>query len=166
MPRVLRARWMPKINTWMAMGDDGGHLGQRCQVWQLQGVGLWLFICCKDFVVEYCFQTQPCKTMKNIIALLIVTALAGCATPTVVETRKTGDSSLSCEQIKTEVSEAERFEREARKERTVTGTNVAAAILFWPALLGTYSNTEQAINAARERKENLFKLAQNINCKL
>ena len=104
--------------------------------------------------------------MKNITALLIVTALAGCATPTVVETRKTGDSSLSCEQIKTEVSEAERFEREARKERTVTGTNVAAAILFWPALLGTYSNTEQAINAARERKENLFKLAQNINCKL
>lgn len=104
--------------------------------------------------------------MKKIIALLLVTALAGCATPTVVETRKTSDSSLSCEQIKTEISEAERFEREARKERTVTGTNVAAAILFWPALLGTYSNTEQAINAARERKENLFKLAQNINCKL
>jgi len=104
--------------------------------------------------------------MKNIIAILLVTALAGCATPTVVETRKTGDSSLSCEQIKVEITEAERFEREARKERTVTGTNVAAAILFWPALLGTYSNTEQAINAARERKENLTKLAQNINCKL
>jgi hypothetical protein len=104
--------------------------------------------------------------MKNIIALLIVTALAGCATPTVVETRKTGDSSLSCEQIKTEVSEAERFEREARKERTVTGTNVAAAILFWPALLGTYSNTEQAINAARERKENMNKLADKNGCKL
>ena len=104
--------------------------------------------------------------MKKIIAILFVTALAGCATPTVVETRKAGDSSLSCEQIKTEITEAERFEREARKERTVTGTNIAAAILFWPALLGTYSNTEQAINAARERKENLFKLAQNINCKL
>ena len=104
--------------------------------------------------------------MKKIISLLLVTALAGCATPTVVETRKAGDSSLSCEQIKTEISEAERFEREARKERTVTGTNVAAAILFWPALLGTYSNTEQAINAARERKENLNKLADKINCKL
>ena len=104
--------------------------------------------------------------MKKIIALLFVTALAGCATPTVVETRKAGDSSLSCEQIKTEITEAERFEREARKERTVTGTNIAAAILFWPALLGTYSNTEQAINAARERKENLNRLAEKTNCKL
>ena len=104
--------------------------------------------------------------MKKIISFLLVTALAGCATPTVVETRKAGDASLSCEQIKTEISEAERFEKEARKERTVTGTNIAAAILFWPALLGTYSNTEQAINAARERKENLTKLAEKTNCKL
>ena len=104
--------------------------------------------------------------MKKIIALFLVTALAGCATPTVVETRKAGDSSLTCEQIKTEISEAERFEREARKERTVTGTNIAAAILFWPALLGTYSNTEQAINAARERKENMNKLAEKNGCKL
>ena len=104
--------------------------------------------------------------MKKIIALLFVTALAGCATPTVVETRKAGDSLLSCEQIKNEINEAERFEREARKERTVTGTNIAAAILFWPALLGTYSNTEQAINAARERKENMNKLAEKNDCKL
>jgi hypothetical protein len=104
--------------------------------------------------------------MNKVITLLLVTALAGCASPTVVETRKAGDSSLSCEQIKTEISEAERFEREARKERTVTGKNVAAAILFWPALLGTYSNTEQAINAARERKENLIKMAEKTNCTL
>lgn len=106
------------------------------------------------------------KTMKKIIALLLVTALAGCATPTVVETRKAGDASLTCEQIKTEITEAERFEREARKERTVTGKNIAAAVLFWPALLGTYSNTEEAINAARERKGNLTKLAEKIDCKL
>ena len=104
--------------------------------------------------------------MKKIIAILFVTALAGCATPTVVETRKAGDASLSCEQIKNEISEAERFEREARKERSVTGTNVAAAIFFWPALLGTYSNTEQAISAARDRKENMNKLADKNGCKL
>jgi hypothetical protein len=64
------------------------------------------------------------------------------------------------------IAEAERFDREARKERTVTGTNVAAAIFFWPALLGTYSNSEQAINAARERKENMFKLGSSKGCKL
>ena len=83
-----------------------------------------------------------------------------------VDTRKTGDSQLSCEQIKSEIAEAERFDREARKERTVTGTNVVAAVFFWPALLGTYSNTEQAINAAKERRENMFKLGESKGCKL
>ncbi len=103
--------------------------------------------------------------MKKTFAVVpLIILLTGCATPTVVDTRKVGDVNLSCNQITQEITEAERFEKEARKERTVTGTNVAAAILFWPALIGTYSNTEQAINAARERKENMFKLATSKNC--
>jgi hypothetical protein len=48
----------------------------------------------------------------------------------------------------------------------VTGTNVAAALLFWPGLIGTYANTEDAINATKERKENLLKLASAKNCKI
>ena len=105
--------------------------------------------------------------MKNTFTIVALTGLlAGCATPTVVDTRKIGDADLSCDQIKQEVVEAERFEKEARKERTVTGTNVAAAIFFWPALIGTYSNTEAAINAARERKENMFKIATSKDCKI
>ena len=104
--------------------------------------------------------------MKLFVVLGTTALLAACATPTVVDTRKAGDSMLTCDQIKLEIAEAERFDREARKERTVTGTNVAAAIFFWPALLGTYSNTEQAINAAKERKENMFKLGESKGCKL
>lgn len=104
--------------------------------------------------------------MKILSILSLAIVLTGCASPTVVDTRKAGDSQLTCEQIKLEIAEAERFEKEARKERTATGTNVAAAIFFWPALLGTYSNTEQAINAAKERKDNLFKLADSKACKL
>ena len=103
--------------------------------------------------------------MKLFAILTFAALVTGCASPTVVDTRKSGDALLSCDQIKLEVAEADRFEKEARKERTVTGTNVAAAIFFWPALLGTYSNTEQAINAAKERKENLFKLSTSKNCK-
>jgi hypothetical protein len=71
---------------------------------------------------------------------------------------------LTCDQIKQEIVETERFEQEARKERTVTGTNVTAAIIFWPALLGTYSNTEDAINAAKARRELMFKLAEAKSC--
>ncbi len=104
-------------------------------------------------------------TAAVTVSVLLAGLLAGCATPTVVDTRKAGDAQLTCDQIKLEIAEAERFDKEARKERTVTGTNVAAAIFFWPALLGTYSNTEQAINAAKERRENMFKLGDSKGCK-
>ena len=104
--------------------------------------------------------------MKLLTTLALLIVLSGCATPTVVDTRKAGDTQLTCDQIKLEIAEAERFDKEARKERTVTGTNVVAAIFFWPALLGTYSNTEQAINAAKERKENMYKLADSKGCKI
>ena len=104
--------------------------------------------------------------MKLLTVIASAILLTGCATPTVVETRKSGDLQLTCDQIKLEITEAERFDKEARKERTVTGTNVAAAIFFWPALLGTYSNTEQAINAAKERRDNMFKLGDSKGCKI
>ncbi len=103
--------------------------------------------------------------MKHLIAVGFLTALAaGCATPTVVDTRQVGDERLSCRQIKSEIEEAERFEEKAQKERSVTGKNVAAVVFFWPALLATYSNTEEAIQAARDRREHLKKIADKKRC--
>lgn len=58
--------------------------------------------------------------------------LSACATPTVVETKQVGDASLSCSQIKDELEMADKYLKDARKERTVTGTNVAAAIFSGP----------------------------------
>lgn len=91
--------------------------------------------------------------------------LQGCATPHVVQPKKVSDVNLSCTQILAEIEEADRFEAEARAERGVTGKNVAVALLFWPALIGTYSNTEEAINAAKERRVNLTNLYEQKNCK-
>ncbi len=102
--------------------------------------------------------------MKVLVFVIMLGLLVGCATPTVVDIRKTGDSNLTCDQIKQEIAEAERYEKEARKDRTVTGQNVAAALLFFPALIGTYANTEEAINAAKDRREAMFKLAQSKKC--
>lgn len=99
------------------------------------------------------------------IAVFAAILLAGCATPTVVDTKKVGDANLTCNQLAQEIADAEKFEKEARKDRTVTGKNVAAAVLFWPALIGTYSNTEEAINAAKERKANILKMAESKHCK-
>jgi len=100
-------------------------------------------------------------TSLSITALL---ALSGCATPHVVETTRVTDSNLSCSQLAAEMKEADRFRTDAQKQKGVTGTNVAAALLFWPAMVGTYSNANEAIAAADTRKSNLMNLHTSKKC--
>jgi hypothetical protein len=105
--------------------------------------------------------------MKFRIASLIAASaiLYGCASPHVIQVKQIGDSSLSCDQLKKANDEAVEFEQKARGERKVTGTNAAAALFFWPALLATYSNTDDAISAAKDRQRELTKIADEKKCK-
>lgn len=106
------------------------------------------------------------QTRRIAVVLIAAWLLTGCATPTVVAVKQAGDANLSCAQMKDEFAQADNYLKAAKKERTVTGTNVAAAIFFLPGLLGTYVNTEEAINAAKDRQALLTKLAQKKNCDL
>ncbi len=99
--------------------------------------------------------------MASVTCLLMV---GGCATPHVVEAVKTSDASLSCAQIESEMKESERFRADAQKEKGMTGTNVAAVLFFWPAMIGTYSNANEAIAAADTRKSHLMGLYRNKKC--
>ena len=105
------------------------------------------------------------KFLMTVLAATVATAfLGGCASPTVVESKQSNDRMMSCDALKTAYGEAKDFESKARKERGVTGTNVAAAIFFWPAMLGTYKNTEDAIEAAKERQRHLESIATEKKC--
>ena len=106
--------------------------------------------------------------MKIQLAIVLATVitLSGCATPTVVQTKQSNDSSMNCAQMKSAYAEALDFETKARKERGMTGTNIAAAVFFWPAMIGTYKNTEEAIDAAKDRQKYLEKLAADKRCAL
>ncbi len=95
---------------------------------------------------------------------VVVAVLAGCASPTVVQTIKPGDNGLTCAQLLNEFSDAERFRAEAEKEKTVTGGNVARALLFWPAILGTAANANEAISAANTRKVHLTNAMNQKGC--
>ena len=105
------------------------------------------------------------KTMKKL-AIFFVTIgfLSGCATPHVVDEKKMSDKDLSCDSLVQEIAEAKRFEKEARDEKGVTGTNVVAAVFFWPAIVGTYSNANDAIEAAKERQHHLEALHKEKEC--
>ncbi|HEY8070342.1 MAG TPA: hypothetical protein VIF38_15800, partial [Burkholderiales bacterium] len=97
-------------------------------------------------------------------AATVCLMLSACATPHVVQPVRVGDVSLSCNQLMYEMDEADAFRASADKERGATGTNVMAVLFFWPALLGTYSNINEAVAAADNRKIHLINLYQQKNC--
>lgn len=102
--------------------------------------------------------------MKKIAVIASLAILVGCASPTVVQTTQPGDEELSCGQLKNEFAEANRFIKEANDEKGWSGGNVARGLLFWPAILGTYSNANEAIAAAETRKVNLMNIMRNKKC--
>ena len=105
--------------------------------------------------------------MKFVTIFFTVVAVAvmlgGCASPTVVQSVKPGDDGLSCPQMQNEYADSERFKKEAASEKGVTGGNVAR-LLFWPAIIGTYMNANEAIAAADNRMVNLANLMSKKNC--
>jgi hypothetical protein len=102
-----------------------------------------------------------------IFVLPLCAALLGaCATPTVVQAVKPGDGGLSCAQLQNEYADAERFRAEADAEKSVTGGNVVRALFFWPAILGTASNANEAIAAADTRKVHLANQLNQKNCSI
>ena len=99
------------------------------------------------------------KNMKNLtLTILSFFLLASCVSPKVVKTVQISDKDLSCTQLIVATEEAKKFEEDGREGRTVNGTNVAAAIFFWPGLIATYMNTDDAIDAAKDRQEYLAKI--------
>ena len=101
--------------------------------------------------------------MKKLFCIVITAALVGCATPTVVQTVKPGDAGLSCAQLQNEFADAEKFKKDAEGEKGVTGGNTAR-LLFWPAIIGTYMNANEAIAAADNRKVHLANVMTQKNC--
>lgn len=103
--------------------------------------------------------------MKKLFPLIAVSFLAGCASPTVVQSVKPGDAGLSCSQLQNEYSDTDRLKKEAESEKGVTGGNVAR-LLFWPSIVGTYMNANEAIAAADNRRVHLANLMTQKSCEI
>ncbi|MEO1040495.1 MAG: hypothetical protein AAFX09_13230 [Pseudomonadota bacterium] len=106
--------------------------------------------------------------MKNVYfvagATLLALSVSACATPEVVDVRQPGDRNLTCAQLEDQIDAASNFEEDARDERGVTGENIAAAVFFWPGLIATYANTEDAIDAAEDRRDHLMAIYEDKGC--
>jgi hypothetical protein len=102
------------------------------------------------------------KRFSSKAALVVL--LSGCATPHVVKSVQTADTALTCRQLETEMADADRFREAANKEKGMSGTNIVAALFFWPAILGTYSNANEAMAAADTRKAHLTGIHLQKKC--
>lgn len=103
---------------------------------------------------------------KYFLSASVLTVLAGCATPTVTQVVKPGDTGLSCAQLQNEFSDVQRLKKEADAEKSVTGGNVVRAIFFWPAIIGTAMNANEAISAADNRSVHLSNLMRENKCEI
>lgn len=101
---------------------------------------------------------------RTQLAALGSVLLCACATPTVVQAVKPGDNGLSCAQLQNEFADADRLRAAADAEKSVTGGNVVRALFFWPAILGTAANANEAIAAADTRKVHLANQMNQRNC--
>lgn len=101
-----------------------------------------------------------------LASLTAVGLLVGCASPTVTQVVKPGDTGLSCAQLQNEFSDVQRLKKEAEEEKGVTGGNVARALLFWPAIIGTAMNADEAIAAADNRSVHLSNLMTQTKCEI
>ena len=76
-----------------------------------------------------------------------------------------GDEELNCGGLKNAVAEAQRFIRDAEGVKGGTGENITRGIFFWPAIVQSYSNANEAIAAANSRKVHLFNIMNDRKCK-
>lgn len=116
------------------------------------------------FLLQHQLGAHMTSSYKSKLLVLGSAFLCACATPTVVQSVKPGDNGLSCAQLQNEYADAERFRTEADKEKSVTGGNIVRALLFWPAILGTASNANEAMAAADSRKVHLANQMSQRNC--
>jgi hypothetical protein len=103
--------------------------------------------------------------MKNIIVLVFISLLiSACATPEVVRTYQAGDDDLTCKQLDYEIMRTENVINDAKSERGMTGTNVAATLFWLPGLAATFINVNEAIEAGNDRINHLMQIKYKKNC--
>ncbi len=97
--------------------------------------------------------------------LLLAGALGACATSEKVQPEQIGDARLSCDELLAETAKVDAAEGEIEGNKGVTGTNVAAALLWLPGLAYTYYDAGQAEQLVQQRRSRLAALYDEKGCR-
>lgn len=104
--------------------------------------------------------------LKNtaMVAAVVSGLLFGCATSQKVQVVQPGDQNLSCHAITEELAKLDKTQAEIDSKKGVTGTNVAAALLWVPGLAYTYYDAGEATRLVSDRRSALTSVYNNKNC--
>ena len=103
---------------------------------------------------------------KTILIIFIsLFFFESCAKPTVVNIVLPEDKDSTCSQLEASIKNAQEFWIKVLRAPGSTPGNYARNMFFWPALMKTYINAQQAMIAATERSVHLVNLMQRKDCK-
>lgn len=97
-------------------------------------------------------------------AFVATSLLTGCACPDKVDVRQIGDEQKTCAQLTQEIEQCSEAKKEVEGEKGFTGKNVAAVVFFWPALIATHMNVNDATKALDQRMNHLVGIYKNKGC--
>ncbi|MBC7669008.1 hypothetical protein [Caulobacter sp. DWR2-3-1b2] len=106
---------------------------------------------------------SPLASTAIIFACLSL-GLSACATNQKISTNQLSDSSLTCAQIASQDKELDVILEKAKHNKGVSGANVAAVLLFWPAAVGNYMDADKAEELVVKRKAILAELHKAKSC--
>lgn len=100
----------------------------------------------------------------GVTTLFAAGLLTGCSHTQKVATKKPTDTKMTCADIQQEFDDLDKVLKQAKKNKGASGTNIAAAVFFWPAAVGNYLDAENAEELVNERRENLVELSEKKGC--
>lgn len=101
------------------------------------------------------------NSLKKTTLIALVTAvlaISGCASSPKVQVVQAGDHNLTKSQLTQEIARLDEANKEVDSKKGVTGTNVAAALLFWPGLVYTHMDANEATRLIDQRRNHLTAL--------
>ncbi|MGQ0793578.1 MAG: hypothetical protein ACT4NX_05750 [Deltaproteobacteria bacterium] len=76
---------------------------------------------------------MKCRFMSLAVAILVVAT--GCVSNKAIQTVQAGDDAKPCSELKAELTQLGVKFDYAKGDSGITGKNVGAAVLFWPAII-------------------------------
>ena len=104
------------------------------------------------------------KHLKSACIIAAACLTVGCVSSAKVDRIKPGDNTLSCADLIVQIDEADAFKKKAEGNKGANKDNVVAGVFFFPALVSTYLDANDAIKAAEDRKTHLTQIYNDKKC--